>query len=257
MLRIVADENISLAREAFSTLADIVLLPGREIHRQHLRHADALLVRSITAVNRALLHKTDVQFVGTATIGTDHLDTDFLTEAGIAFASAAGSNANAVAEYVFTAIAHSAVEKGLTLPGSSIGIVGVGHIGGRVKKLAQALGMQVLLCDPPLQRRTGSAGYLSLEQLFEADFLTLHVPLNLTGIDKTHHLLDHRILHKLRPDVVLINTSRGAVIDNSALLEWADRHPQATLILDVWENEPVLDMRLLERTNWSTPHIAG
>lgn len=257
MLRIVADENIALAREAFSTLGEIELLPGDKINRERVRHADAVLVRTVTTVDRELLDKTNVQFVGTATIGTDHLDEAYLREAGIAFASSAGCNADAVTEYVFTAIAAVAVDKGLSLPDSTIGIAGVGNIGGRVKKLARVLGMEVLLNDPPLQRKTGDPEFLALEKLFDADFLTLHVPLNLSGVDKTHHLLDADRLLKLRPDVVLMNTSRGAVIDNAALAAWARRTLEATLILDVWENEPALNRQLLARADWSTPHIAG
>ncbi|MCB9510163.1 MAG: 4-phosphoerythronate dehydrogenase [Deferribacteres bacterium] len=257
MLHIAADENIPYAEQAFSTLGKLEILPGSQISREKIRDADALVVRAVTPVNHELLDNTRVQFVGTATIGTDHLDTEYLRQAGVAFASAAGCNADAVAEYVFTAIAQVAADRGLRLPGSTIGIVGVGNIGGRIKKLARILGMDVLLNDPPLQRQTGDPEYAPLEKLLDADFLTFHVPLNVHGEDKTYHLLDAERLQKLRPDVILLNTSRGAVIDNEALIKWAQRHPDATLVLDVWENEPALHRELLARVDWGTPHIAG
>jgi erythronate-4-phosphate dehydrogenase len=257
MLRIIADENIALAKEAFSPLAEVELLPGREISSHHLRKADVLLVRSITTVDRNLLQNTPIQFVGTATIGTDHIDTAYLREAGIVYASAAGCNAVAVAEYVLTAIARLAIEKAMTFSNSTIGIVGAGNIGKRVMRMAHAIGMEVLRNDPPLQRLTGSPKYRDLDALMEADFLTLHVPLNMKGVDKTCHLFDNNRLQKLRSDTVLINTSRGPVIDNKALLHWAKKHRQAKLILDVWENEPGINVELLARTSLGTPHIAG
>ncbi|MFQ5628891.1 MAG: 4-phosphoerythronate dehydrogenase [bacterium] len=257
MLRIVADENILFAEKAFSTLGEVTLLPGRKIAHHHLKHADILLVRSVTQVTHALLRNTPVQFVGTATIGTDHVDTADLAEAGIAFASAAGCNADAVAEYVLTAMAHIAVQKGIALPGSKIGIVGVGNIGGRVRRLARALDMEVLLNDPPLKRLTGNSEYLALDALLDTDFLSLHVPLNMAGEDKTWHLFDSRQLEKLHKDIVLINTSRGPLIDNSALTTWAKNHSDASIVLDVWENEPEISADLLAHVDLGTPHIAG
>lgn len=257
MLKIIADENIALARDAFGRFGELLLLPGREITARAVRQADILLVRSITRVDRELLQGAAVRFVGTATTGTEHIDTGYLQQAGIAFAGAHGCNAEAVAEYVLTALAWLAVHTGMRLAGKTIGIVGAGQIGGRVAKYARALGMRVRLNDPPRQRSTGANHFQPLETLLEADILTLHVPLTRTGEDPTYHLLDVARLARLRPDVVLINTSRGAVIDNAALLDWRIAHPAAHLLLDVWEHEPAISLALLQQATLATPHIAG
>lgn len=257
MLTIVADKNIPFVTGAFGEFGTVQALPAREISTRALLHADVLLVRAVTPVNRDLLAGTPVRFVGTATIGTDHVDTGWLQQQGIAFASAAGGNANAVSEYVLAALAGVAASKGLALPELELGIVGVGNIGRRVARWARALGLRVLLNDPPLQRRTGSTDYLPLDALMQADVVTLHVPLTRKGDDPTWHLFDARRLAQLRDDVVLINTARGAVIDNQALKMWLAQRPQATAILDVWEGEPAIDAGLLERVSLGTPHIAG
>lgn len=257
MLTIVADENLPFVADAFSEFGTVQALPARQITNRALQYADVLLVRAVTPVNRDLLAGAPVRFVGTATIGTDHVDTGWLRQQGIAFASAAGCNANAVSEYVLTALACVTAMKGLSLPQLELGIVGAGNIGRRVARWARALGLRVLLNDPPLQRHTGSAEYLPLEALLEADVVTLHVPLTRKGDDPTWHLFDARRLARLRDDVVLINTARGAVIDNQALGAWLAQRPQATAVLDVWEGEPAIDAGLLERVFLGTPHIAG
>ncbi len=256
-MRIVADENIIFAKEAFSAFGEVKTLPGRTITRESLKKIDVLLVRSVTRVDASLLAGTPVQFVGTATIGVDHLDQEYLIRNGIAFTNAAGCNANAVAEYIITAILHVAACKNISLEKSSLGIVGVGNIGKRVDQLARALGMKTLLNDPPLQRKTGDAVFRDLDALMQADFVTLHVPLIKEGMGKTVHLFDDARLKKLSKTIALINTSRGPVIDNQALLSWKKGAPEATLILDVWENEPEISPALLEQTFVATPHIAG
>ena len=256
MLKIVADENIILASEAFSSLGNVFLLPGRKITNKEVIDADILLVRSVTKVDKNLLNNSKVKFVGTATIGRDHIDQEYLTSQGIFFIDAAGCNADAVAEYVFTSLFEIASEKQFILSEKSIGIIGVGNIGGRVSKLASSLGMKILKNDPPLKRLTKREDYIEVDEILECDIITLHVPLNMDGNDKTFHLFDHQKLEKLKEDTILINASRGAVINNKALLEIKNKNNLYT-VLDVWENEPNINNDLLQKTNIATPHIAG
>jgi erythronate-4-phosphate dehydrogenase len=254
---IIADPNIPFVREAFRQLGDVQLVPGRQINAESVRNADVLLVRSITPVHEGLLGATRVKFVATATIGTDHVDEAWLKARRIGFASAAGSNANSVAEYVVAALLALGRRKKIRLRDRTIGIVGVGNVGRRVSRYAQALGMRVLLNDPPRQRAepTGPDTFVSLDQVLrEADIITTHVPMTREGVDKTFHLIDPQ---RLRSSQVFINTARGAVIDNAALLEVVTRQPLTGLVLDVWENEPHLLRPLLDRVDIGTHHIAG
>lgn len=256
-MKIVADENIPYVQETFGTLGKVSTLPGRDIDAASVPDADILLVRSITEVNASLLEGSSVRFVGTATIGTDHIDEEYIRSRGIAFASAPGSNANSVAEYVIAALLTLARRKSFPLKGRTIGVIGVGNCGSRVVKKAEALGMRVLLNDPPLQRQTGEAKCHPIEELFDADALTLHVPLTQEGVDATYHLVDEAFLGKLRPDCILINTSRGAVVNGEALLSALNSGGIAGAVLDVWENEPNIDISLLGRVAIGTSHIAG
>ena len=256
-IKLVIDEQIPYGCDAFCAFGELVPLPGRDITRAALRDADAVIVRSVTRIDRETLAGTRVRFVGTATIGTDHIAVEYLREQGIAFASAAGCNAEAVADYVFAAILRIVNEKGWSLPEITLGVVGIGHIGSRVVRIARALGMRVLQNDPPRQRASGSSNFLPLDALMQADILTLHVPLTRSGLDKTFHLFDRRRLQKLSPGTVLVNSSRGAVVDNAALRQHLQRHPHTSAVLDVWEHEPDIDPDLLQRVHLATPHIAG
>jgi erythronate-4-phosphate dehydrogenase len=255
-MKIIADENISFAVEAFSRFGTIELMHGRHITRSALKDADALIVRSITNVNKDLLEDTQVKFVGTATIGIDHIDKKYLDEQSITFTDAKGCNADAVTEYVFTALINTAVKYDLSLTGKTLGIVGVGNIGSRVARLAEAAGMYVLKNDPPLERKTGSKEFVPLSEILKADFITLHVPLNKGGDDNTVHLFDNDILSQLNEGTIFINASRGQVTDNTALLKIIHEHKIHT-VLDVWENEPEINIELLNKVEIGTPHIAG
>lgn len=256
-MKIIADENIPCVAECFSTIGEVQTVPGRQITQDVAADADALLVRSITRVNSALLAGSKVQFVGTATIGFEHVDIDYLTQQNIAFASAPGSNANSVAEYIVAALLSVAQKKRIEIQGKSIGIVGVGNVGSRVEKKAKALGMKVCLNDPPLKRKTGDQKYLPIEDLFKCDFITLHTPLTFEGIDKTFHLADEKFFKSLKPGCVFINTARGAVTDTGALKTALKSGKLGGAVLDVWENEPNIDVELLRMVDLSTPHIAG
>lgn len=257
MHRIVADENIPCVREAFSHLGEVRLLPGRAMSRAAVAEAELLLVRAVTRVDAQLLQGTPVRFVATATIGTDHLDLNYLTKQGVAFASAAGSNANSVAEYVMAALLHHTVAHNLVLQKSALGIVGVGNIGRRVARMAAGLGVKVLLNDPPLARETHNPKFLPLDALMEADIITLHTPLTHSGAAATFHLFDRDRLKKMKPGSVLFNTCRGEVVDNAALKEVLQSGHLRAALLDVWENEPAIDTELLSLVEIGTPHIAG
>ncbi len=226
-MKIVADPNIPFVRDAFKPHGDVVLIPGRQITAGAVREADALLVRSVTPVTEALLAGSRVQFVATATIGTDHVDERYLTATGIGFASAAGSNANSVAEYVVAALLELAHRGHYRLRDKSLGVIGVGNVGSKVVRYARALGMRVLRNDPPLGL---------LEPAQEADMVTLHVPL----LDTTRHLFHHDNLRGF----TLLNTSRGPVVDNQALREAIDANRIPAAVLDVWEGEPQADVEL-------------
>jgi len=256
MLHILIDENIPFGREAFAEFGEVRLSPGRAITQNLLQDVDVLIVRSVTPVNATLLEGTPVRFVGTATIGTDHIDLAFLRDKNIILASAPGSNANSVAEYVVAAILYHTCERKLQLQDLTIGVVGVGHVGRRVVHDARALGMRVLQNDPPRQRAENSNDFLSLDELMNADIISIHTPLTMQGGDATFHLFDARRLERMRPGALLINTARGGVVETAALRS-ALMHGRLSAYLDVWENEPEIDGGLLQQVAIGTPHIAG
>ncbi|MDX1548437.1 MAG: 4-phosphoerythronate dehydrogenase [Rhodothermales bacterium] len=256
--KIVADENIPFVEEGFGAVGTVRTAPGRALTAADVRDADVLLVRSVTRVDAALLEGSRVRFVGSATIGTDHVDQALLAERGIAFAHAPGSNAGSVVEYVLAALLRLAVRSGRPLRGATVGIVGCGTIGGRLARRLEHFGTRVLRNDPPRAAAApGALAFVPLEQvLAEADAVTLHVPMTRTGPYPTHHLFDETRLRRLRPGAWLLNTARGAAVDNAALRDVLE-DAAAAAVLDVWENEPTPDPALLRQTALATPHIAG
>ncbi len=256
-MKIVADGNIPFVKECFSTIGEVKVVAGRQIKPEVIADAECLLVRSVTKVNEKLLAGNPVRFVATATIGFEHIDAEYLAKNKIGFASAPGSNANSVAEYIVAALLSVGKKHKIKLEGKSIGIVGVGNVGSRVAKKCAALGMKVLLNDPPLQRQTGDAKYLPLEKLYDCDFITFHTPLTFEGVDKTFHLADEKLLKSLKAGCVFINSSRGGVMDTQALKDVIKSGKLKAAILDVWENEPNIDTELLRMVDIGTPHIAG
>ncbi len=257
-MKIVCAASVLHGRDAFSPLGDVTLLPDRDIRREDLAGARVLIVRSKTRVDRDLLDGTPVEFVATATAGADHFDTEWLAEAGIAWAASPGCNANAVAEYALTAVACLARRRAVPLAGKLLGIVGVGQVGSRVARKAPLLGLRPLLNDPPLSLKTSSPDYLPLDAILpQADILTLHTPLTDGGPFPTRHLADCRLVEQLRPGAWFLNTSRGAVADPDALQCALDHHLLAACALDVWEHEPELADALAGAVDLLTPHIAG
>lgn len=256
-LSIVADQQILFAKEVFSNFGTVELVDGRSINQASVKNADVLLVRSVTKVNEALLKDSQVSFVGSATSGIDHIDTDYLEKSKIHFTHAPGSNARSVAEYVLSSLFATAEYNGFDLTKKTVGIIGCGQVGSRVQRFMEALGVRCLLNDPPLSEQNPNADYVDLDRIMEADIISLHVPLTTDGKYPSHNLVNEQFLSRLKPDAILINTSRGQVIDEAAVLSFKEANPKATLILDVWCNEPLINIDLLQQTFIGTPHIAG
>jgi erythronate-4-phosphate dehydrogenase len=256
-LSIVADQQILLAGEVFSKIGDVQLVDGRSIDHEIIHDADVLLVRSVTKVNEALLKNSKIKFVGSATSGIDHIDTNYLKKSSITFSHALGSNARSVAEYVLSSLLVIAEQHDFELTEKTVGIIGCGQVGSRVKRFMDALGVKCLLNDPPLASKTSNHTYVELEEILQADIITLHVPFTIDGEFPTSKMMNKGVLDNLKPEVILVNTSRGEVIDEAALLAFKQEKPDATLILDVWCNEPQIDISLLQQAFIATPHIAG
>jgi len=289
-MKVLCSSNMPFAREAFSTLGDVTVLDGRAITAQDVRDAEILAIRSTTRVDAELLAGSAVRFVGTATIGTDHMDIDYLDNAGIRWCYSPGCNANSVSEYITAALLCLAGRHGFTLAGKTIGAIGVGKVGSLVVEKATALGMRVLPNDPPRQRAEGGtsladrvsaahdegagqgsalpinhqpltinhSSFVSLDQvLAEADVISLHVPLTREGRDATYHLANEPCFERMKPGTVFLNASRGAVVDTDALLAAMDRGRVAHAVIDTWEGEPNYRTDLLKRVDLGTTHIAG
>ena len=256
-MHIVADENIPLLDEFLGGFGRLTRLPGRLIDHTSVKDADVLLIRSVTRVDAAMLAGTPVRFVGTCTIGTDHLDLPGLAAAGIVTASAPGCNARGVVEYVLSCLLTLAERSASAWQDKLVGIVGVGEVGSRLATTLHALGIDTLCCDPP-RAAQGAEGMVTLDELISrCDVISCHVPLTREGSDATYHLFNEQRLRALRPGTWLINSSRGPVIDNTALKVVLQDRPDLLVALDVWETEPLVDPQLASRCALATPHIAG
>lgn len=258
-MKVIVDSKIPYIREAITALADeVVFAAGADFTPDLVRDADALIVRTRTRCNEALLKGSRVQFIATATIGFDHIDTTYCRKAGIAWSNAPGCNAASVAQYVESALLLLQKEKGLDLEQMTLGVVGVGHVGTKVAAMAEALGMKVLRNDPPRQQAEGDNGFCPLHELAErCDILTFHTPLIREGEFRTFHLVESNFINSLKRKPILINTSRGEVVNTSALKEGLADGQLSQAIIDVWENEPHIDLELLQEVYIGTPHIAG
>ena len=257
-MKVIVDNKIPYIKGLIETLADeVIYLPGKDFTPEVVKEADALIIRTRTLCNRQLLEGSKVQFIGTATIGFDHIDTKYCQEAGITWSNCPGCNAGAVEQYVHAALLLLQQEKGLQLKGACLGIVGVGHVGERIRRMAERIGMKVLLNDPP-RTDAGEQGFTSLDTLAEqCDILTFHTPLIREGKYQTFHLADRTFFQKLQRRPYLLNTSRGEVVETEALLEALDTGTVTEAVIDVWENEPHISQELLNKVFIGTPHIAG
>ena len=254
-MKIVADPNIPALEEHFGDLGELALVEGRQIQRATLEEADVLLVRSVTRVDAALVEGSAVRFVGSATSGFDHVDRPALQRAGIAFAHAPGSNAQSVVEYVLAAICHHPAALRTVLGGDPVGIVGYGHVGRRLAAVLNAMGIASLVSDPWLEER--ETGLVSLTEVLDCPVISLHCELTTAAPWPSNHLLDQARLDSLRPGTLLVNASRGPVIDNFALRRRLTRANDILVVLDVWEQEPAIDRALMALCSLATPHIAG
>jgi len=259
-MKIVCSGNMPFALEAFSTIGKTTVVSTRAINADDLRDADILAIRSTTLVNSELIEGSRVRFVGTATIGFDHIDTSYLNKRKIPWCSAAGCNANSVAEYVVSALLCLARRHGFQLSRKIIGIIGVGHVGVLVAEKVRALGMTVMLNDPPRQRAEGTIPipFVSLDTLLrKADVITMHVPLGGEAPEATYHMANRKFFGNMKPGALFINSARGRVVDVDALLEAIDQSIVAHAVIDTWDPEPAYPQKLLERVDLATPHIAG
>lgn len=257
-MKIVIDEKIPFIRGLFEPWADVVYIPGKEINRAVVADADALIVRTRTRCDSQLLSESKVKIIASATIGYDHIDTRWLEYAGIKWANAPGCNSGSVMQYIISSLFLLASRHSLDLRSLTLGVVGVGNVGSKVVKAARAIGMKVLQNDPPRKRRDGLREFIALDKLLaESDIVTLHVPLTMEGFDKTHYLINKENLPSLKSDCILINTSRGEVVDNIALRKALHGGSPGGAVLDVWEEEPEADRKLIGLADLATPHIAG
>ena len=266
-MKIIADQQIPHVAQAFSAFAEVTLCNGREITAEKIHDADVLLLRSVTVVDANLLEDSRVKFVASATSGLDHIDLDYLQANDIGFAHARGSNARSVAEYVLSSLFVLADQNDFEFKDKTVGIIGCGEVGSRVAELLEILGVKTIMNDPPLkdaqgkvvhgQDERGDGNYRDIQEIFSADIITLHVPLTSDGAYPTQNLLDMEFLSQLNDDVILINTARGGVINEAALKNHLACHKDMKVVLDVWEDEPDIDIDLLTQSDIGTPHIAG
>ena len=254
-MKIIADKKIYKAEAFFSGLGDLELVDGREINKALLKTADVLLVRTVTSINKELLQGTSIKFVGSATAGFDHIDQNYLEQNDIQFVYAPGGNAGSVADYVMTVLGMLAEKNNKRVCDMSVGIVGVGNVGGKVFEEAKKLAINVQLNDP-LIKEADFIG-VELDALMDMDIISLHLPLTYSGKHKTHNLFDTKRIAKLKPGTILINTARGDVVDEAAILTALTKKQLGSYVVDVWQNEPALNIDLLEFATIGTPHIAG
>jgi len=258
MLKIIADDKIPFLRGILEPFAEVRYLPGGKITRADLLDADALLTRTRTKCCAELLEGTGVKFIASATIGFDHIDTGYCESNGIRWTNAPGCNSESVAQYITSLLLNQAHRTGRALKGMTLGVIGCGNVGSKVARNARALGMNVLVNDPPRAAKEGQNGFSGLEEIKEtADFITFHVPLNPDGEYATYHYADGKFFDTLGKKPFFINSSRGEVCDNQALKRALRSGRLAGAALDVWENEPGIDTELMSLLDYATPHIAG
>jgi len=257
-MKVIIDDKIPYIKGVLDVYADVIYIPGNSIIKEELIDADAMIIRTRTKCDADLLEGTTIKFIASATIGYDHIDTGFCENNGITWTSAPGCNSGSVMQYVASALLYYAMQNKVVLKDRVLGVIGVGHVGKKIVKLAEILGMQVLLNDPPRARIEGECGFISLNGILrEADIISLHVPLNKEVEDRTFHLANQDFFSKLHPGALFINTSRGEVVETTALKQALNGDKPFATVLDVWENEPDIDTELLKKVFIATPHIAG
>ena len=257
-MRIVADDKIPFLKGALEPYAEVVYIPGKQIKMEMLKDSDALLIRTRTICNENLLEGTSIRFIGTATIGFDHIDTHYCSKNKIIWTNAPGCNSSSVQQYIAAALFRISSEHHFSLKDKTLGIIGVGNVGSKVEKFARSVGMNVLLNDPPRARIEGKKNFHSLNTVLSgSDILTVHVPLNIVGEDQTWHLFNEESFKKIKRGAWFLNSSRGEVSDTYSLKNALNSGMLSGAVIDVWENEPNIDPELLQQAFIATPHIAG
>ena len=257
-MRIVADDKIPFLKGALEPYAEVVYIPGKQIKMEMLKDSDALLIRTRTICNENLLEGTSIRFIGTATIGFDHIDTHYCSKNKIIWTNAPGCNSSSVQQYIAAALLRISSEHHFNLKDKTLGIIGVGNVGSKVEKFARSVGMNVLLNDPPRARIEGKKNFHSLNTVLSgSDILTVHVPLNIVGEDQTWHLFNEESFKKIKRGAWFLNSSRGEVSDTYSLKNALNSGMLSGAVIDVWENEPNIDPELLQQAFIATPHIAG
>jgi len=257
-MKIVADDKIPFLKGVLEPFAEVIYLPGKQISNDILKNADALLIRTRTKCTETLLEGTSVKFIGTATIGFDHIDLQYCHKKKIAWTNAPGCNSSSVQQYIASALLRLSSENQFRLSDKTLGIIGVGNVGSKVEKFARAIGMNVLLNDPPRERAEGKSNFENLDTIIShSDIITLHVPLNVVGDDISYHLFDCDQFKKIRKNTWILNTSRGEVVETNEFKKALNSGRLGGAVIDVWENEPDIDASLMNLSLLSTPHIAG
>lgn len=258
MKSIVIDKDIPNLKGVFEKYCDVTYLKGQMIDRKAVKNADALIIRTRTKASRELLENSSIKFIATATAGFDHIDTEFCKSEGIRWAHAPGCNSFSVMQYLAAALAHLSEKHNFKFGEKTLGIIGVGHVGAKVAKMARILGFRVLLNDPPRTRKEGMKEFVALETILkESDLVSLHVPLNLIGQDKTLGLCNEDFISGLKKGAIVINTSRGEVVMEKALIKAIKSGHIGGAVLDVWEGEPDINPDMVRLVDIATPHIAG
>ena len=257
-MKIIADSKIPFLKGVFEPYGVVEYYAGKEITPEVVKDADALIVRTRTRCDAALLQGSSVKFIATATIGFDHIDTDYCKKSGIAWKNAPGCNAGSVMQYVASVLTRLSINYHFDFNETTLGVIGVGNVGSKVARMASLLGMKVLLNDPPRERKEGRGAFVSLNEIADrADIITFHVPLNRGGADNTFHLFNHDFAKQIKPGSIIINSSRGEVVSGNVLKKVLKEKYLKAAVLDVWENEPVIDAGLVPLIDMATPHIAG
>jgi erythronate-4-phosphate dehydrogenase len=257
-MKIIADSKIPFLKGVFEPYGTVEYYAGNEITPEVVKDADALIVRTRTRCDAALLKGSSVKFIATATIGFDHIDTDYCKKNGIVWKNAQGCNSGSVMQYVASVLTRLSMRYKLDFKETTLGIIGVGKVGSKVARMASVLGMKVLLNDPPRERKEGRGAFVSLSEIADrADIITFHVPLNRGGNDNTFHLFNESFVQTLKPGSIIINSSRGEVVSGYVLKKVLKEKSMKAAVLDVWENEPVIDIDLVSLIDIATPHIAG
>ncbi len=257
-MKLVIDKNIPFIKGLLEPFADIRYIQGSSIGKNDVLDADGLIIRTRTRVGPDLLEGSSVKYIGTTTIGTDHIDTEWCDNKGIHYKSAPGCNSVSVNQYVLAALCTLSSKYKFVPEETTLGLIGVGNVGSKVAASAQALGYKVILNDPPRARREGNDNFLSLDRLIKnSDIISLHVPFTESGPDPTSRLIDTQLLNRVRNNTIIINTSRGGIVNETALIESLDNKKIMACVIDTWENEPAINIDLMKRAAIATPHIAG